>query len=357
MKKGVSCLLTITLIGIMGMSPALWASAAESSDYAQAQSIIQRLDHAENLQSVQISAQEVQLLLQAGGKKGKECIQKLFDSALPVPEPPENAQSTASQTENQEINRYALRHNTISDETELLDSTLMTPYYDTSTMPMNGASVPHLSSARASSWYEGSPSSFDNTRPTCKLFLYTDKGNFYGSGFLVGQSRVATAAHNIYNPAFADDKWVDSILIIPSYSTADPNGPYGYAASTSVAVSSAWMPGSTGNYMQDYGVIHINKSFTFPVFSCLIPGNSINGWWVRAQGYPGSSGNMYLVSGNIESNASTSFIMSGEQLSGSSGGPVLDARYYCIGIISRGGDGRTQAVKFTDSILNNIMSW
>lgn len=49
--------------------------------------------------------------------------------------------------------------------------------------------------------------------------------------------------------------------------------------------------------------------------------------------------------------------MSGEQLEGASGGPVLDARYYCIGIISRGGGGRTQAVKFTDGILHNMLSW
>lgn len=66
---------------------------------------------------------------------------------------------------------------------------------------------------------------------------------------------------------------------------------------------------------------------------------------------------MYLVSGNIQNNADTSFIMYGEQLKGASGGPVLDARYYCIGIISRGGGGRTQAVKFTDGILSNMMSW
>lgn len=64
-----------------------------------------------------------------------------------------------------------------------------------------------------------------------------------------------------------------------------------------------------------------------------------------------------MVSGNVQNNTDTSFIMSGEQLEGASGGPVLDARYYCIGIISRGGDGRTQAVKFTDGILNNMMSW
>ena len=223
------------------------------------------------------------MVLENGSQKDKQIIQKLFDSALPVPEPPETPPELDTGAE--EVSRYGLRHNTLTDQTEVLDTTALTPEEDGKTVAAEA--VPPASPvtrAAVNSWYEANPSSFDNTRPTCKLFLYTDKGNLYGSGFLMGQTRIGTAAHNIYNPEFADDKWVDSILVVPCYSTASPNAPYGYALSTTLAVPSTWMPNDTANYKQDYGVIHINKAFTFPYFSRLAPGNSINGWWVRAQG-------------------------------------------------------------------------
>ena len=327
----------------------------KDSEFAEVQSIMDRLDQAEEIQKVKVTASEVKKVLYMGGKKGAELVQELIESAEPVPEPVFSDMETQQTMEPEE--EYGYRHNTLTGETEKVayaGEPAERPYLTQEDVA--GFTPSPMPRSFPGNWYEVNPARYLDTRSTCKLLIFTDKGTGSGSGFLIEQDRIATAAHCVYNSEHADDNWVDSIMIIPACMSTSPYQPYGIAESTSITVPTNWA-NNQSDFQNDYAVVHLDTWFSFSLLEKLVPGNAINGWWVRAQGYPYSSDNMYLIGGNITSNTNQELVINNEQFKGSSGGPVLDERKYVIGIISRGGGGETHAVKFTSQIVNNLMTW
>lgn len=196
-----------------------------------------------------------------------------------------------------------------------------------------------------------------------------------GSGFMIGPSAVATAAHCVYDDNYGGN--ATSVTIIPA-----KNGstyPYGSTTSKKLVVSTSYK--TTKSTDDDWAVVELNDAL----------GNQ-TGWlglkWQSSTyddtygyntGYPspdamdGQANDryMFLGTGNVKSSSTYTFKGDWDASAGNSGGPVFayysDLGYTAIGILTSGSAGSTDgssyptaystATRITQSIFNLFMTY
>ena len=323
-------------------------------------------------EDVKLTKEEAYNLLQYGGEEGIKTIEKI---GKPVSMPTYTEEQIEYYKEQWKRNReqgvplQAVRYNMKTGEETIIDYGTIEDNERDQHVKLNPSDGTSIQRDYPRDWYTPNPEDYEDTRSTCKLFIYIEELQtcFYGSGWLLAGDEVVTAGHCIYSDSHGNQRWPTFIKVIPSFSEATPNGKYGILSDGSVEVGREWANG--WNIEDDWGMIHLTDSFPAGVgyYTPIVMSddNLFNGW-ARTEGYDGipTSGtivqndlhNLGGVIYNIEDRllyASTPFI------SGMSGGPCMQSGRYVMGIIQgikTPGDDYTM-VRITDELFEHFMSY
>lgn len=215
--------------------------------------------------------------------------------------------------------------------------------------------------------------------PFCNTVLVRSTfpdGHFsVGSGFMLGPSAVATAAHCLYKSGCGG--LATSVTVIPAQNgKSQPYGNDTITSSNSLVVSTKYQSG--GGPDHDWGIIELNK-----------PLGNQTGWlglrWQTASydntpvsntGYPnpetteGQEENRFMFVGSGYVRSSSTYTLNGDwdATAGNSGGPVYayyaDTGYTAVGILTAGSaDGPsyptayTTATRITEDLFNLFVSY
>lgn len=91
------------------------------------------------------------------------------------------------------------------------------------------------------------------SRSNVKLKVYRNGKVHNATGTLVSKNKILTSAHVIYN----NNKWTDSILVIPAYNYGKPSKKIGYAKSYKYYIFKDYVESKKMGY--DLGLLHIEK--------------------------------------------------------------------------------------------------
>lgn len=208
-------------------------------------------------------------------------------------------------------------------------------------------------------WVEYNPQNYPTTKSIFKLYIHTDNGIAYGTGFKVGGMHIATSGHCVYDPAFVGNGgYANNILCIPSWRTSEPYQPLGNSWAASYEVGGDWR--NSQDRTDDWGVVELASTVNTGYMAKRSVGDntSIDGIAARIAGYPGS-GNPMTLSWGYTLNTSRRMVTADYTSAGSqSGSPILDANNYIIGI-HRGKDSSStpEFVKFDSWIFNKMASY
>lgn len=164
-----------------------------------------------------------------------------------------------------------------------------------------------------------------------------------GSGVMIGNDIVITAAHCIYD--LRHKQYYQNVKVTPA---ATWNGemftaPLGYSVALETEVLSSYIDGDTS---QDIGVIKLQSPIGQKTGYLSLAIQSTNvGQPIKTIGYPGDRMGMYLSEGSITSYYGTQIEYNLDTFKGQSGSPILDNDNRVIAIHYRGGDdGRSSNV-------------
>ena len=203
-------------------------------------------------------------------------------------------------------------------------------------------------------WHEENPQIYSNTRSTFRLTYSINGKQYIGSAFKIGPYHLGTAGHNLYEPSSGE--WAGRITAIPSCRSASPQRPYGTAYSEYMEVGGYWY--NSGDATDDWGVIEVDRNTVPDQMTLMSVGDntSLNGQFVRGQGYPGDMWDtMWLVRGKVTRTGRRLVRVDRVYGYGMSGGPVLNADENRIIGIVRGDTG--EFVKFDNWIYNKMNSY
>lgn len=184
-----------------------------------------------------------------------------------------------------------------------------------------------------------------------------------GTGFMIGPSTVATAAHVIYNEDLGGFAYT---------ATVHPGRtgevfPYESADAVNFSVSNEWYNSQDKNF--DWGVIELDNNVGDDVgWMGLKKLSSYNKTAIRANGYPGIIVNgettkiMYRSNGNISDIYTYRFASTNTKAAkGMSGGPVYikedENDYKIIGLVRGGTDTTTNFISMTTTVYNVFISY
>lgn len=169
---------------------------------------------------------------------------------------------------------------------------------------------------------------------------YSDGTSKTGTGFIVDDGKILTAAHCIYD---VDKRiWVTSLKV--------EFGKNGYSSATSVTTQSATIPsawmnvnydGDANSYITyDYGVINVNSAYTNGRTKFNMSSSVPYGSYANISGYPNTSpftGNlMYTDYEYISGTFGTGIRHYIDIMNGVSGAPLYDTRLNVYGIQTKG---------------------
>ena len=165
----------------------------------------------------------------------------------------------------------------------------------------SGANARHL----LGDWDAINPATGGRYRNTVYIQVTAPNGSSYrGTGFMIGPSAVATAAHVVYNTKYGGDNYAESGIVFPARD--DGSTPYGSSAITGIIVYDAWTDDTDAEY--DWAIIELNSNIGDNVgwLGLRYQGGSYNGTSISINGYPSTvNGNttriMYRSDGTISS--------------------------------------------------------
>lgn len=176
-------------------------------------------------------------------------------------------------------------------------------------------------------WDAINPATGGQYRNTVFILVTAPNGSSHaGTGFMIGPSAVATAAHVVYNTNFGGDNYIESGKVYPAF--ADGSTPYGSAAITEIVLYNAWTEDHDIEY--DWAIIELNSNIGNNVgwLGLKYQSDSYNGTSISINGYPSTvNGNlnriMYRSDGTITGSYTRLLRSTNTNLfEGMSGGPV-----------------------------------
>lgn len=222
------------------------------------------------------------------------------------------------------------------------------------------------------SWKEINPATGGQYRNTVYINITTKNGSFRGSGFMIGPSAVATAAHVIYNNEFGGDNFATSATITPA--KANNSSPYGTAKAKTFVVYDEWTDKHNAEY--DWAIIELDSNIGDKVghLGLRWQSASYNGQSIPMNGYPKYLSStdktehftMYSSSGTIY-HSSTRLLWSKDTntYGGISGGPTYfyssNTGYTAIGITTGqaklNGVLSNMIVRITEEVYNEFAAY
>lgn len=353
-KKALMGTLVLGLILSCAVPSTVTASATGVQSNSRLQQIVSDLKKADGKIPKSITRNDMQLFLNEGGDQVGPILENIRKHSKPAELLAGNKKSVENRTE---TSRYSYAHNALTNTTTYVDgkefnskvpdgqvSEGTTGLSDLPDKVINPMSYPY-------DWNEENPQNYSNTRSTCALtVVYNNGSTEYGSGFLISDTRIATAGHVIYN-----GEWPNYIIITPSNRSSSPTAPYGTAMDTGNMEAGGNFVNS-GDENDDWGTVELNRSFSDVGYMGIMkPGDNIVGWWIRAEGYPAPT--MRLTGGNITQASGRYIRATNTVVPGMSGGPVLEDRDYIIGIVQGYYSSGSHMVKFDDWLYNKMVSY
>lgn len=220
-------------------------------------------------------------------------------------------------------------------------------------------------------WDDINPATGGQYRNTVYIQVTAPNGSSYrGTGFMIGPSAVATAAHVVYNTQYGGDYYAESGTVFPA--RADGSTPYGSSAITGIIVYDAWTDDNDVEY--DWAIIELNSNIGDSVgwLGLRYQGSSYNDTSISINGYPSTvNGNttriMYRSDGTISSSY-TRLLRSTDTnlIGGMSGGPVYiyssSSGYTAIAIATSGvttssGSKYNRFVRITQDVYNDLVEY
>ncbi len=175
---------------------------------------------------------------------------------------------------------------------------------------------------------------------------------YRGTGFLIADDVVVTAAHCLYSEEYG---WATNVTVRPGRNGALI--PFGLATSKSVAVSKEYYANFDSNY--DWGAIRVHKSFVGEpgAFNLKVFENTGSVINARISGYPAevaskklSTTKQYEMSGTVIPLGDYRFFYTIDSSGGQSGAPILNENNEVIGIHTSGSDLMNSGVRITPQV-------
>ena len=178
----------------------------------------------------------------------------------------------------------------------------------------------------------------------------------YGTGFMIGNDSVATAAHNLKHPTYG------RATSITCYIGAKSNG-YAAATYTITNTSKFLRPSkwdSTGAYQYDYGVIKLPADVNVGYFGFGVYSNStLSSNTFTLIGY-GTNTYQSGAKSRLSNIGTYDFYYNINTRGGDSGSPVFYSNGKVAGIHAYGpatSDGLPSATRITSSVFNDLKNW
>lgn len=210
---------------------------------------------------------------------------------------------------------------------------------------------------------------------TVQVYATFSDGTYkIGSGFMIGPSAVATAAHCVYDSGHGGN--AASVTITPAKNGATL--PYGSTTFKKLVVGTNYTAGNANN---DWAVVELNDALGNKTgwLGLKWQSGSYNDTFVYNTGYPspdtteGQQKDRYMFKGTgyVKSTSTNTFKGDWDASAGNSGGPVFayysDLGYTAIGILTSGSAGSTDgssyptaystATRITQDMYNLFMSY
>lgn len=211
------------------------------------------------------------------------------------------------------------------------------------------------------------------TSTICKLVVNKNGTVYHASGFFVGNTVIATAAHVLYSNSWNDfsSGWIDGGYVMQAY---NPSGtvwePYTRMTinSKQMVVGADWK--NRFGYDDDWGVFVLNSGYSrqgayTPLMKKQIDVSDYSGRIITTYGYPGFTSAMQSIGGRSTTTPSefdTYRVLFGLSSSGGavdgfeegmSGGPVLDSGGCVVGIFT----GTTKNIALKRSMAVSLDKW
>jgi V8-like Glu-specific endopeptidase len=182
------------------------------------------------------------------------------------------------------------------------------------------------------------------------------------TGWFISPDVVVTAAHALsYQDPSGNRALAHSVSVIPGCNGAQSH-PFGIFTATQIRVSAGWLPNL--DPAADYGAVHLSQSVGNAVgwFGCgVFTDAQLGATAFNVTGYPTDKplGTMWGEAGPIGFTPTfVSYKMS--CYPGQSGSPVyvmIDGNAWVAGIHSGGQGSANAAVRITQSVFNELMTW
>ena len=375
-KSRFAVLLSMALCAsILVNTGAVFATNDATQD--KVQSLISRLEEADGGFPIDFSLEDMNSFLElADPVIVSEIMGNISDNAVPIPLPEASSEEKISDKRSDEYFEYD-PFTKIEQKFEFDDSDPNTlPKVSKGEVVGNEIASPETL-AYPDYWFEESPQSYYDTKSNVKVLTKFKNSSraASGSGFLVSNDTLVTAAHSVYDLDSEMNGWCDYLVVYPSSSDND-NEPYGTATSNRIVRGDY---SSTEYRGDDWAMTKLSRSFHIGYLGMETNTSSEKGREFRVQGYPvylDSSGNpvnyatkyrnnnLFLSTGKIVRDGSA-YLKYGDTTTygGTSGGPVMyktsDGLWVAGGIHS-GIDNRTQDnifCTFDNNLYNKIMNF